>query len=149
MNIALLTEILAPCLPFLMNLGNKATEKAAEVVGEKAVENLPNLPTARKIWEKLFPRINAKEAAKEAAEDLAKNTKDGDSLASFRQQLKKILEKPENADLAAEIAKILEEDIQSQSDGIQVNQTVTGRDIQAIGVNTGKSIKTVKGNVTM
>lgn len=47
MDIALLVKILAPCLPFLMGLGQKAVEKGAEKLGEKGAEGM--LPQARKI----------------------------------------------------------------------------------------------------
>jgi len=113
MDVALLVKILAPCLPFLIALGGKAVDKAAEKVGEKSVEGL--LPKAGKLWEKLYPKVKAKEAAREASEEVAKNPDDADAVAALRQQLKKILEAPENADLAAEIAKILGEEESSVS----------------------------------
>lgn len=99
MNIALLVTILAPCMPLLMGLGQKAVEKGAEQM----------LPQVRKIWEKLHPKVEAKEAAKEAAEDVAKSPDDADAMAALRQQLKKILEAPENAGLVKEIEEILAE----------------------------------------
>ena len=34
MDIALLVKVLAPCLPFLLNVGNKAVEGASQKVGE-------------------------------------------------------------------------------------------------------------------
>ncbi len=104
MDIALLVKILAPCLPFLMGLGQKAVEKGAEKLGEKGAEGM--LPQARKIWEKLHPKVEVKAAAKEAAEDVAKSPDDADAVAALRRQLKKILEAPENAGLVKEIADI-------------------------------------------
>lgn len=80
MDIALLVTILAPCLPFLMGLGQKAVEKGAEKLGEKGAEGL--LPQVRKIWEKLHPKVEAKAAAKEAAEDVAKSPDDADAVAA-------------------------------------------------------------------
>lgn len=100
MDITWLVNLLAPYLPFLLGLGKKAAEKGSEKLGEKGAEE---------IWNKLSPRVKAKPAAMEAAEDVAKNPDDADAVAALRNQLKKILEAPENATLAAEISKILEE----------------------------------------
>jgi hypothetical protein len=61
------------------------------------------------MWQMLKPKVEAKPAAIEAASDVAKTPADEDAIASLRQQLKKILEAPENANLAAEIAKLLAE----------------------------------------
>ena len=99
MDIMLLVSLLTPYLPFLLGLGQKAMEKGAEKLGEKEAEA---------IWQKLFPQIQAKQAAQEAVEDVAKNPEDGDAIAALRNQLKKILEAPENTALASEIAQILE-----------------------------------------
>jgi hypothetical protein len=119
MDIALLVKILAPCLPFLMGLGQKAVEKGAEKLGEMGAEGM--LPQARKIWEKLHPKVEAKAAAKEAAEDVAKSPDDADAVAALRQQLKKILEAPENAGLVAEIKEILAEAEKNSADGAKFN----------------------------
>ena len=104
LDIAILVKILAPALPVLMGLGQKAIEKGAEKLGEKGAEGLVG-----QIWQRLKPKVEAKPAALEAAADVAKAPEDEDAIASLRQQLKKILEDPENADLKAEIAKLLAE----------------------------------------
>ncbi|MEM8810318.1 MAG: hypothetical protein AAGF01_30245 [Cyanobacteria bacterium P01_G01_bin.38] len=142
MDIALLVKLLAPCLPFLLKLGNKATEAAAEKVGEQSAEK------AGQIWNRLWPKVKAKEAAKEAAEDVAKDPEDGDSVAALRRQLKKILEN--DADLASEIEALLKE-AEADPAGTWVQQTVTGDKNQVIGVMSGnaKAIGSVEGDVTM
>jgi hypothetical protein len=104
MDIALLVKVLARALPLLLGLGQKAIEKGAEKLGEKGAEGLVG-----KMWQMLKPKVEAKPAAIEAAVDVANAPDDEDAIASLRQQLKKILEAPENADLAAEIAKLLAE----------------------------------------
>jgi hypothetical protein len=104
MDIALLVNLLAPALPVLLGLGQKAIDKGAEKLGEKGAEGLVG-----KMWQMLKPKVEAKPAAIEAAADVAKTPADEDAIASLRQQLKKILEAPENANLAAEIAKLLAE----------------------------------------
>jgi hypothetical protein len=104
MDIALLVKVLAPALPVLLGLGQKAIDKGAEKLGEKGAEGLVG-----KIWPRLKPKVEAKPAAIEAAEDVAKAPEDPGAIASLGHQLKKILEAPENKDLAAEIAKLLAE----------------------------------------
>lgn len=103
-DIETLVKMLAPALPVLMGLGQKAIEKGAEKLGEKGAEGLVG-----QIWQRLKPKVEAKPAAIEAAADVARTPEDEDAIASLRQQLKKILEDPENAALKAEIAKLLDE----------------------------------------
>lgn len=90
MDIVTLTQalvaLLSPLLPFLI----KAGEKSVEEIGKKIGESTWNL--AKKIWSRLAPKINASPAAKEAVDDLIKNPKDSDYLATFRVQVRKILE---------------------------------------------------------
>ncbi|MEH2402813.1 hypothetical protein [Nostoc sp.] len=123
MDIALLVKFLAPCLPFLLNVGNKAVEEASKKVGEDVWNK------AKAIWAKLHPKVEAKEAAKEAATDVAQKPEDEDLQASLRVQLKKILEA--DTVLAEEIAKIWEKtssnnsasnvNAQSYDDSTQIN----------------------------
>jgi hypothetical protein len=123
MDIALLVKVLAPCLPFLMTVGNKTVEGASQKVGEDVWNQ------AKAIWAKLHPKVEAKEAAKEAAADVAKNPEDEDLQASLRVQLKKILDA--DTGLAEEIAKIWQEtksadssvslNAQSYDESIQIN----------------------------
>lgn len=136
MDIAVLVNFLAPCLPFLMGLGQKAVDKAAEKLGEKGTEAL--LPQGKKIWDKLRPKVEVKESALEAATDVAKNPDDDDAIAALRQQLKKILEAPENANLAKEITDLLAQP--EIKDAIQFQQQVSGDRNQVIGVVKGGSI---------
>ncbi|MHC5732269.1 MAG: hypothetical protein ACYTXY_51075, partial [Nostoc sp.] len=96
MDIALLVKFLAPYLPFLLNVGNKAVEGASKKVGEDVWIK------AKAIWDKLYPKVEAKQAAKEAATDVAQKPDDEDLQASLRVQLKKILEA--DTALAEEIA---------------------------------------------
>jgi hypothetical protein len=123
LDIAILVKMLAPALPVLMGLGQKAIEKGAEKLGEKGVEGLVG-----QIWQRLKPKVEAKPAAIEAAADVAKAPEDEDAIASLRQQLKKILEDPENADLKAEIAKLLDEsdEVKSGKYGVVVKDSNVG-----------------------
>jgi hypothetical protein len=122
MDIALIVKFLAPCLPFLLNVGNKAVEGASQKVGEDVWSK------GKAIWAKLHPKVEAKEGAKEAAADVAQKPEDEDLQASLRVQLKKILDA--DTGLAEEIAKILQEtksadssvslDAQSYDESIQI-----------------------------
>jgi hypothetical protein len=126
MDIALLVNLLAPALPVLMGLGQKAIDKGAEKLGEKGAEGLVG-----KMWQMLKPKVEAKPAAIEAAADVAKAPDDEDAIASLRQQLKKILEAPENANLAAEIAKLLAES--EEVKGGKYNVQVKDSNVASIG----------------
>ena len=109
MDIALLVKVLAPCLPFLLKVGNKAVEGASQKVGEDVWNK------AKAIWAKLHPKVEAKEAAT----DVAQKPEDEDLQASLRVQLKKILEA--DTALAEEIAKILQASTDQPGDNIQVS----------------------------
>jgi hypothetical protein len=104
MDIALLVKVLAPALPMLLGLVQKAIEKGAEKLGEKGAEGL-----VRKIWQLLEPKVKAKPGALDIAKDVANAPEDTGATSSLEYQLRKILEAPENKDLAAEITKLLAE----------------------------------------
>ncbi|NES86339.1 MAG: hypothetical protein F6K10_36005 [Moorea sp. SIO2B7] len=98
---ATLTTFLAPFLPFLLEVGNKATDSAAQEFGADAWKK------AKAIWTKLRPKVEAKEAAKEAVDDVAATPDDEDSRTVLRMQLKKLLQKDQA--LAEAIAEIMQE----------------------------------------
>lgn len=147
MDPAILTKLIAPFLPFLLNLGNEAPEtvtlSASEKFGEAAWQG------ARVLWTVLGPKIEAKEAANEAVIDVANNPEDGDSLAALRLQLKKILWQDE--EFASEIAEILAKITSDEVPRNKINQTVTGNQNQVIGQVSGGTIifGSVEGNVTL
>ncbi|MBF2079165.1 MAG: hypothetical protein IGR76_11755 [Synechococcales cyanobacterium T60_A2020_003] len=150
MDPATLTAFLAPFLPTLITLGGKVLEGAATTSGETAGSKLTEnaLKKAGAIWEKLFPNVEAKEAAKEAVDDVAKAPDDADAQAALRLQLKKILES--DPELAKAIAQIMEEDAPDGTPGIQIVQHVTGNQNQVIGqVTGGKVIGNITGNVNL
>lgn len=142
MDPATLTAFLAPFLPFLINLGTKASESAAGKFGEDAWSK------AKAVWGKLHPKVEAKESAKESVEDVANAPEDEDLQTALRVQLKKLLEGDHV--LAEEIAAILQADAPDGTPGTQIVQSVTGDQNQVIGQMTGsKAIGNVQGNVTM
>ncbi|WP_309729065.1 hypothetical protein [Chamaesiphon sp. OTE_75_metabat_556] len=104
MDIALLVNLLAPALPVLLGLGQKAIDKGAEKLGEKGAEGLVG-----KMWQLLKPKVEAKPGALDIAKDVANDPENKGATSSLEYQLQKILEAPENKDLAAEISKLLAE----------------------------------------
>jgi hypothetical protein len=145
MDIATLTAFLSPFLPFLLKLGGKAAEKATESAAGKFGE--ASWIKAQAVWDKLSPKIEAKESAKEAAIDVANAPEDEDLQVALKVQLKKLL--AEDEALGRAIAQILEADGSDGTPGIQIVQTVTGDRNQVIGQVTGGQVfGNVEGNVT-
>lgn len=142
MDISQLIQVLVPALPFLLKLGDKATEKAAEKVGEDTWGK------AKAIWSKLHPKVEAKAAAQEAVADIVTNPKDADLQAALRVQLKKIFDSDQ--ELASAITEILNYGT-TPTDCTQIQQSVAGSQNQVIGQVQGqaKVIGSVKGNVTI
>lgn len=139
MDIALLMSLLSPCLPFLIKLGDKAAESAGSKIGPDVWD------MSKKIWDKLHPKLVAKEDAKIAAEQLAAKPESEARKAVFQEELEALLK--ENPDLTAAIAQIMQESAPATT-GVQINQTVTNNEGQMIGQMTGgKAIGRVDGNV--
>jgi hypothetical protein len=147
MDPATLTAFLTPFLPVLLKFGNQAATtavtKASEAAGNQFTESA--LKKAKAVWEKLHPKIQAKAAAQEAIEDAAKAPDDADLQAALRVQIKKILDA--DAELAAAIAQILQEESPDRASGTHINQNVTGNQNQVIGqVSGGHVIGNFTGN---
>ncbi|BAY16433.1 hypothetical protein NIES21_22610 [Anabaenopsis circularis NIES-21] len=128
MDIALIVKFLAPCLPFLLNVGGKVAEGASQKVGEDVWNK------AKAIWGKLQPKVEAKEEAKKAADAAKENPNDEDYQAALRAQLKEIL-KADTA-LAEEIAKILQA---TKSDDSSVSLNAQAYD-ESIQINTAGDV---------
>jgi hypothetical protein len=145
MDIVTLTAFITPFLPFLLKLGGKAAEKATETAAGKFGE--ASWTKAQAVWEKLSPKVDAKESAKEAALDVANAPEDEDLQVALRVQLKKLL--AEDEALGRAIAQILQEDGSDGTPGTQIVQNVTGDRNQVIGQVTGGQVfSNVEGNVT-
>jgi hypothetical protein len=134
MDVITLTALLSPCLSVLMKLGEKAAESAAGKVGEDSWNR------AKKIWDKLQPKIEAKEDAKIAAQQLAVKPESEARKAVFQEELETLLK--ENPDLVEAIAQILQEESPASSDG-QVKQSITKNEGQAVN-NMSDSSKATK-----
>lgn len=144
MDVITLTALLTPYLPFLMKLGQKAAESASSKIGEDSWN------TAKKIWDKLQPKIEAKEDAKIAAEQLAAKPDSEARKGVFQEELETLLE--ENPDLADAIAQILQEKPETTS-GTPIIQTIKNTKGQVMGQMTGGksigNIDAVQGDVNL
>jgi hypothetical protein len=94
-----ITTFLAPALPYLATVGGKAIEEVGTRLGSGAWDS------AKALWDRLRPGIDADPAAREAAEDLAGASDDPDLQAAFRVRLRKLLES--DAGLAEDLERIL------------------------------------------
>ncbi len=129
-SIQQLTTFLAPFLPYLLKMGEKAAEEAGKKLGEAAWER------AKALWEKLRRKKNVEQVAQTAAA-LPNNAALGEAL---RAEIARALQ--EDADLRAEIARLWE-----QTKAAGVNVTARGERSVAIGGNvSGSVIITGDGN---
>lgn len=139
MDIIALTALLSPCLPFLIKLGEKSAETAGSKIGEDAWNR------AKKVWEKLHPKVEAKEDAKVAAEQLAAKPDSEARKAVFQEELEILLK--ENPDLLETLAQIMDEGSPTAS-GTQITQTVENNEGLIIGQMTGgKAVGRIDGNI--
>jgi hypothetical protein len=125
MDIAVLTAFLAPFLPSLMKLGNKAAETAAGKFGEDAWNK------AKAVWEKLYPKVEAKEEAKVAVQQVVAKPESEARIAVLREELETLLK--ENPDLAAAITQVMESD--SPASSSVTNIDLQGQNTQNAGDN--------------
>jgi hypothetical protein len=143
-DIATLSAFISPFLPYLTQLGKKATDKAVESAAGKFGE--AGWQKAQAIWLKLNPKVEVKPAALEAVTDAIDNPDDAAYQTVLQVQLKKLLDR--DPDLAKDIEQILAE----ESDGIsgaQIVQNVVGNRNQIIGQNYGDAITNVQGDVKL
>lgn len=146
MDIALLTTFLSPFLPSLMRLGGDAAAKVTDVVSEKF--GAAAWAKAQKVWERLQPKVEAKDELKVAAAQVATKPDSTARQAVLQEELEALLN--ENSDLATAIANILQEEAADGTPGTQIVQNVTGNRNQVIGqVFGGKVVGNVEGNITM
>ncbi len=96
---ASVTGALVPALPFLV----KAGEKGAEVLGQQLGAGV--WETAKALWRKLRPAVEASPTATAAVQDVVAAPGDADTQAALRVQLKKLLEADQ--DLFAGLAQVL------------------------------------------
>jgi len=146
MDIALVAAFLSPYLPHLLKLSGQAAEKVTDVISEKFGEAA--WVKAQKVWQRLYPKIQEKEDLKVAVTQVAAKPESTARQALFQEELENLLKN--NPDLAAAIAKVMQEDAPDGTSGAQIIQNVTGNKNQTIGqVLGGRIVGSVEGNVTM
>lgn len=135
MDVATLTKevvvFLAPFLPYLLKVGEKAAEEAGKKLGNDAWEK------AKALWGKLRPKVEAKPAALEATQDVAEAPDDSDAQAALRLQVKKLL--TDDRSLAEEIAGLWDETRVARVTVIASGQrsVATGGDVSGSSIITG------------
>lgn len=125
MDIATLTALLSPFLPYLVKAGEKAAEEAGQRLGGDSWD------WVKQIWNKLSPKVEEKPVLKEVVADLAANPQDEDYQAALRGQLKKLLK--EDSTLEAELVQLLKE--KPPGAGSSIGDIIAGGDVQ---VSTGE-----------
>ncbi len=118
-----LTAFLAPFLPYLLKVGEKAAEEVGKKLGEAAWER------ARALWEKLRRKKNVEQVAQTAAA-LPDNAALREAL---RAEIARALQ--EDPDLHAEVARLWE---QAQAAGVTV--IAAGARSVAIGGNASGNV---------
>lgn len=113
--------VLAPALPYLLEIGKTAREKATEDLGEGLWDG------AKRLWGRITGRGAASTPVVEAAKEVALSPTDPDAAAAFRLQLRKLL--AAEPELVAEVEPIVRQLQQIQA--IQVH--VTGSGAAAVG----------------
>jgi hypothetical protein len=119
-------QIAATVAAFLVPYLPKLMESVAEATGETVIKGIPE--GLKGFWKK----AKSKPALEEAAKDLVKKSDDPDNLASFRKEIRKLLE--ENPELAAEVAKTLASpEFAGMQNTVQIaNSTLTNSPVNQI-----------------
>ena len=105
MDLVVLAGALTTVLrPFIRGFRSKG-EDLLEDAGRRTAESAHDL--AKRIWEKLAPKMDESPATLEAADELAIAPADDDAAAVFRVQLRKLLER--DPDLAQELTHLVNE----------------------------------------
>lgn len=120
-TVKVMAQVLAPALPFLLEVGNAAREKATEALGEGLWDG------AKRLWGRITGRGAATEAVVVAAREVALALGDADAEAAFRLQLRKLL--AAEPALLAEVEPIVRQLQQFQA----IRGQVTGSGSNAIG----------------
>ena len=100
-DLAALTALLAPALPYLVRGAGVAAEEAGKLIGADA------WGYAKRVWAKLSPTVEERPAAREAVADAAEHPEDERTRAVLEWQLQKILDEDEA--LARAVAEIVEQ----------------------------------------
>ncbi len=122
MDIASLTAFLSPFLPFLLNLGKKATEKATESAAGKFGETA--WKKAEGIWDKLQPQVDAMPDVKAAIEQVAAKPDSEARRAVLQEELEALFKA--QPQLFTTIAQIMRDSNGESAARSQIQQNVSG-----------------------
>jgi len=132
-----LVAFLAPSLPYLLMLKDKAVEGVGTKIGEDAWKY------AKRLWAKLGPKVEANPFAARAAQSAATALADPDALATLRHELKQLLDA--DPALAGDLAALWAETkaanvtvIASGAGAVAIGGSVTGSEINTGNMNTGR-----------
>lgn len=113
---AIVTDNLAPALPYLGKHGEDVAKKAVSELGRDSWE------LAKRLWQHLQPKIGASDAAYGAIAKVAKAPNDADAQEELKLQIEKILDKDEA--LAVILAELIQHDAAKGGMGIAVGAVV-------------------------
>ena len=130
---ALVTSFLAPFLPQLLKLGQPLAEEAGKAVGKQI--GAGSWERAKQLWQKLWPKAEARPAINGAAVVLADDVTDKDAQVMLTKQLGKLL--TADPELTATLKELLADEIAAAGNGVSVTQTVMGDSNIVIGQTDG------------
>jgi hypothetical protein len=122
MDIAVLTTFLSPFLPFLLDLGKKATEKATESAAGKFGEAA--WKKAEGVWGTIQPQVEASPDVKAAIEQVAAKPESEARQAVLREELEALFKA--QPDLLSAIVQIMTDETASNAPRTQIQQTISG-----------------------
>lgn len=136
MNPLTITQLLAPCLPFLLKkVGKPVLESAVSKMGEDGWEK------TKAIWTKLQPKLQSNAAAKIATEKLADKPDSEIWQAALTEELESILQN--DTALAEAIAEILGEKAGNIGTTNNIQQTVQENKGQVVGQMNNSQAKNI------
>ena len=130
---ALLTTFLSPFLPHLLKLGKPVVEEAGKKVGVELGES--SWEVAKRIWIRVFPKVQEKPLAEGAAAAVAEDEKDEDAKSVLIRQFEKILSV--DPELTQFVQNMLADNAESVNKAIAITQTVSGNKNIVIGNTSG------------
>jgi hypothetical protein len=126
-NVDALTQFLAPALPILLKVTDKATDGALTKIGEDAWDSVKGL------WKKLWPKVEGDPVALAAANKLAAAPENLDRQLVLKMALQDLLDR--DPALAQELADLWK--AAKPAPTIQVEIKSKGNNNTNVGVNYG------------
>jgi hypothetical protein len=127
-DVALLLRFLAPALPFLLKVGDKAMDGAITKMGEDAWDR------SKRIWDKLLPKVEKYAVAKDAVTKVAMEPDNLDRQIVLKMALQDLLKN--HPELGQDLANLLRDEKSLPSIAVEINST--GNHNVNVGVNYGQ-----------